>query len=106
MGGLNIEHKHSLPADDAKARVHALGDYLQNRHGIGVTWDPSGEQAKVHGKYLVVDIEGAVRFAPGVVLFEGKDPGFLWRGKATKYLAEKLQKYLNPDTPLDSLPRK
>jgi hypothetical protein len=103
---MKIEHRHGLSTDDAKARVRALGEYLQNKHGIGVTWDASGDTATVRGKYLVVDIEGSVSFTDGLVLFQGKDPGFLWRGKAQKYLSEKLQKYLDPGTALDALPRR
>jgi hypothetical protein len=103
---MKIEHKHGLPLAAAQARVHALSEYLQNRHGIGSTWAADGQTAEVRGKYLVVDIEGHVSFAEGVVYFEGKDPGFLWRGKATKYLSEKLAKYLDPATPLDALPRR
>jgi hypothetical protein len=106
MGAMHIEHKHELSIADARARVRALGEYLQNRHGIGVTWDASGENARVHGRYMVVEIEGAVAFRDGLVVFEGKDPGFLWRGRAQKYLAEKLAKYLNPAAALETLPRR
>ena len=101
---MTIDFKHSLSVDEAKERVHALGEYLTNRHGIGVTWD--GDRANVNGKYMVVNIKGAVTFADGVVHFEGEDPGFLWRGKAKSYLTEKLEKYMNARTPVSDLPRK
>jgi hypothetical protein len=100
-----IDYDHSLPIEDARARIHALGEYLTNKHGIGVTW--SGEdQAKISGKYLVVTIDGTVSVEDEAVRFEGKDPGMLWRGKAKDYLSHKLQKYLDPSTPVDSLPRR
>jgi hypothetical protein len=104
MSTMKVEYPlGSLTQDDARARLGALGDYLQNKHGIAVTW--SGDRATVKGKYLVVAIEGALSFAAGKAVFEGKDPGMLWRGKAKDYLAEKLAKYLDPRTPLDALPR-
>ncbi|MBI4511912.1 MAG: polyhydroxyalkanoic acid system family protein [Deltaproteobacteria bacterium] len=100
---MKIEYPHKLPEQEAKERIRALGEYLINRHGIGVTWN--GDKATIRGKYMVVSIEGTVTFQPGVVLFEGKDPGFLWRGKAKDYLTAKLTKYMNPETELAQLPR-
>ena len=102
---MKIDFSHRLSQDDARARLKALGDYLQNHHGIGVTWSDA-DHARVTGKYLVVSIEGTVTLENGLVVFEGKDPGFLWRGKAKDYLLGKLKKYLDPQTTLDSLPRK
>ncbi len=99
-----IDHPHSLPIDDARARIRALGEYLSAKHGINVSW--SGENlAKIAGKYLVVSIEGSVTVEDKRVRFEGKDPGMLWRGKAKDYLSAKLAKYLNPATKLEDLPR-
>lgn len=99
-----IEHAHSLPIEDARARIRALGEYLANKHGITVTWS-GDDQAKISGKYLVVTIEGTVNVEAKAVRFEGKDPGMLWRGKAKDYLTHKLEKYLNASTPVDALPR-
>src|SRR5438552_13457003 len=103
---MTIDFKHSLSVEDAKARVRALGEYLTNKRGIGVTWEPAGTTASVNGKYLVVNIRGSVTFADGNVHFEGEDPGFLWRGKAKSYLTEKLEKYMNGSTSIEQLPRK
>lgn len=105
MSTLKVEYPlGSLSQDDAKARLGALGDYLQNKHGIAVNWN--GDAATVRGKYLVVAIEGSLSFAGGKAVFEGKDPGMLWRGKAKQYLAEKLAAYLDAKTPLEQLPRR
>jgi len=102
---MRIDYSHPLSQDDARERLKALGDYLQNHHGIGVSWsDP--DHARVTGKYLVVAIDGTVSLEKGTVVFEGKDPGFLWRGKAKDYLMGKLKKYLDPSASLDSLPRR
>lgn len=100
---MKVEHPHTLADDDARARVQALGDYIRTRHGIDCTW--SGDQATFRGKYLIVRIEGTLTLSPGLVVFEGKDPGMLWRSKAKDYLARKLGKYLDPKTPLEQLPR-
>lgn len=100
-----IEHAHGLAADDARARLHALADYLSNKHGLGIRW-LSEDEAAISGKYLVVTIEGTVSLRGEKVRFSGKDPGMLWRGKAKEYLQGKLAKYLDPATPVDALPRR
>jgi hypothetical protein len=105
MANLLIEHPlGSMSAADAKARLTAMGEYFTNKHGIAVTW--SGDTATVKGKYLVVTIDGGLRFEGGKATFEGKDPGILWRGKARDYIQGKIKKYLDPQTPLADLPRR
>ena len=99
-----IEHKHDLGIDDARERIRALGDYLNNKHGIGVTWTGENE-VKVRGKFLVVAIDAIATVEGNRVRFEGKDPGILWRGKAKEYLARKLGAYLDPSRRLEELPR-
>jgi hypothetical protein len=101
---MEIDYKHDLPEDEARARLRVLGEYLHNRHGIAVTW-LDDMKAKFHGKYLVVKIDGELSMAPSVVRFRGKDPGFLWRKKAVEYIEGKLASYLDKTTPLDQLPR-
>ncbi|HEU4406027.1 MAG TPA: polyhydroxyalkanoic acid system family protein [Polyangiaceae bacterium] len=94
----------ALSRDDAKARLEALGEYFQNKHGLSVAWQ--GDAASVRGKYLVVTIDGTMRFEGDKVVFEGQDPGMLWRGKAKDYLSDKLAKYLDPSRALADLPRR
>lgn len=100
-----LSEPHGLTLPDARARLHALGDYLSNKYGLTVTWTGEDE-ASVSGTYLVVTISGSLRLTPTAVTFTGKDPGMLWRGKAKGYLLGKLERYLNPSTPLDALPRR
>ena len=100
---MRIDFPHQLPHDDARTRLQALGDYLHNKHGIDVRWE--GDTAHIKGRYLVVAIEGTVQLAGDKVVFEGKDPGMLWRSKAKDYLSHKLGKYLDPATGADQLPR-
>ena len=101
---LRIDYAHNFTPEDARARIKALGEYLQSKHGLSVTWS-NDDQAKVAGKYLIVSIEGTVTLEPKVVRFDGKDPGMLWRGKAKEYLTDKLRQYLDPATAVDALPR-
>ena len=96
--------KHSLSEDEARKRLRILGEYLDKRHGIKVTWTDDSH-ATFNGKYMVVKIEGELSMEPGVCKFKGKDPGFLWRKKATEYIEGKLEAYLDPKTPVDQLPR-
>lgn len=98
-----FDYPHSLPLDDARARLEALSEYLGNRHGIKVTW--TDNKAHINGKYMVVKIEGEMTLTDTAVKVKGKDPGMLWRKKAKDYLQGKLAKYLDPTTALADLPR-
>jgi hypothetical protein len=101
---MNFDYAYQqLSKEEARERLEALGDYLGNRHNIRPTWD--GDVATIRGKYMVVKIEGKLELKDGMVHFSGRDPGMLWRKKAVKYLTGKLDKYLDPKTPVASLPR-
>ncbi len=101
---MEIDHKHGLTPEDARARLRILGEYLHNRHGIKVTWSDEN-RARFAGKYLVVKIDGQMTVEPGRVRFHGEDPGFLWRKRATEYIQGKLTAYLDPAKKLEDLPR-
>jgi hypothetical protein len=101
---MRIEYPHKLSRDEARQRLQALGEYLQKRHGITISW-PEADRAVVRGKYMVVAIEGEMRLGDDAVLFEGKDPGMLFRKKARDYLVGKLDIYLDAATPAAELPR-
>ncbi len=101
---MEIEYKHRLDEPEAQARMKVLGEYLEKRHGIAVSW-ATPDRAQFNGKYLVVKIHGEMHLTPGVVRFKGDDPGMLWRRKATEYIREKLVKYLDPAVALADLPR-
>lgn len=103
MKNMHIDFPIAMPAEEAKRRLEVLGEYLWNKHKIGVKWN--GDQAEIKGRYLVVNIEGTVAVREGLVSFDGKDPGMLWRTKAKEYLAYKLGTYLDPATPFENLPR-
>lgn len=101
---MRVEHPHGLPLDQARERVKALGDYLDNKHKIAVRWTDD-DHATIGGKYLLFSFEGKITLEPGKVVLEGPDPGLMLRGKAREYLDRKLARYLDPATPLDTLPR-
>lgn len=101
---MNFDHKHPLSTSEARERIRALGEYLHSRHGIVTTWNDDNT-ASFKGRYLIVKIEGKFTLENGIVRLRCKDPGMLWRKKATNYLRGKLEIYLDPSSPLDSLQR-
>ena len=99
---MQFDYDHEVAVDEAQERLKRLGSYLANRHGIGVAWD--GPECTIDGKYLLVKIEGKMTIEENRIHFDGRDPGLLLRGKAIKYLREKLEVYLDTTTPICELP--
>lgn len=99
---MKFDHAHTLDKEDARARLVKLGEYLTNRHGIKVSW--SGDSGRFSGRYLVIHIEGELTLGDRVVHVSGKDPGMLWRRRASDYLKRKLEAYLDPTVAADALP--
>jgi hypothetical protein len=99
---MDFDYPYQLDKEEARARLGRLGQYLQNRHGIAVSWN--GDRGHFSGKYLVVHIDGELILDDGVVHVSGKDPGFLWRKRASDYLKRKLASYLDPSVATDQLP--
>jgi hypothetical protein len=100
---MEIDFPYVLSDQDAKSRLEILGQYLQNKHGIKVSW-VDADRARISGKYLVVKIDGELTLKNGRAQFRGEDPGFLWRGRAKDYIESKLAKYLDPRTTATDLP--
>lgn len=101
---MEVTHPHQLDLAEAQARLRVLGEYLQKKHGIAVTWKDD-THALFNGRYMVVKIEGTLSVEPQTVRFRGEDPGMLWRKKASAYIEDKLTKYLDPRITIDQLPR-
>ncbi len=99
---MQIDYPHQLGRDEARARLELLGAYLQNRHGIQVTWN--GDRAAFKGRYLVVKFSGELTYGDDIVQFRGEDPGMLWRKRAVAYITGKLNRYLDPAVPVEQLP--
>jgi len=100
---MQFDYPHTLSTEAARERLVILSEYLNNRHGISVKWE--GEKGRFSGRYLMISIEGELSVDADRVHFDGKDPGLLWRKKATKYLREKLAFYLDPSADPATLPR-
>jgi hypothetical protein len=101
---MELEQSHDFAPDEARERLRALGDYLSNRHGMKVQW-LDDNRLEVKGKYTVATVEVTVNLDGKRVKVTGKDPGMLLRGAAKKYVAGKLEKYLDPREALSTLPR-
>jgi len=100
---MEIDFPYVLSEQDARSRLEILGQYLQNKHGIKVSWVDE-DRARFTGKYLVVKIDGELTLKNGRAKFRGEDPGFLWRGRAKEYIESKLAKYLDPKATSNDLP--
>jgi hypothetical protein len=101
---MELSHNHTFDENEARERIRALADYMQNKHGMQVTWN-GADSMHLRGKYTVVNIDAQVTLKPGVVQVQGKDPGMMLRATAKRYVGGKLEAYLDPRVPLDQLPR-
>lgn len=101
---MNFQYRHPFSGEVARERLIALGEYLTNRHKINVSWDDN--RGTFSGRYLAIKFQGQLEVNDDAVEVSGKDPGLLLRKKATNYLKGKLEKYLDPDTPITELPRR
>lgn len=101
---LQLQVSHTVGRAEAIARAHALGEYFQNRHGMTMTWR-SANVGHLEGTFLLIHIDSLFEVDEHEVRLDGKDPGFLLRGKALEYLERKIRTYLDPATPLAELPR-
>lgn len=100
---MEIDFQYVLSDQDARSRLELLGQYLESRHGIKVTWVDE-KRAKFSGKYLMVKIEGELAVGNNRAIFKGEDPGFLLRARAKDYIQGKLAKYLDPTIAAGELP--
>jgi Putative polyhydroxyalkanoic acid system protein (PHA_gran_rgn) len=101
MALLKLEIPHSLPVDEAKKRLEALFSYWNRKYSIASTWQNSVAQLK--GKAMGVSVDGQVEISPRTIVLQAPDPGMLLRGQAQKYLARKVEHYLNPGSTLDEI---
>ena len=93
MGTMKLEIPHTLPLEDAKARVQALLDYWSRKYGVKSSW--VGEKATFAGKAMGVTIDGHLTVAASGIAGQVTDPGMLLRGQAQKYLRKKFDDYLD-----------
>ncbi len=100
-GMLQIHVTHSLARADAHKRMEKLVLYW-GKFGIHGDWD--GDSAKLSGAPLGVEVKAEVQVADESVNGTVKDPGPLLRDRAVGYVQWKVARYLDPQTPVDSLP--
>lgn len=101
MALLKFEVPHSLPKDEARARVEALLQNWSKKFGMKTEW--SGDNARLVGKAMGIAIDAQLTVGDKNVGGEGPDPGMLLRGQAQKYLTRKFSDYLNPSRSLTDL---
>ncbi|MCB9732180.1 MAG: polyhydroxyalkanoic acid system family protein [Deltaproteobacteria bacterium] len=101
---LHLNIPHTVGRAEAIARAHALGEYFENRHGMKMSWR-AANIGHLEGNYLLIHIDGLFEIDDREVRLDGKDPGFLLRGKALEYLERKIRAYMDPATPLEQLQR-
>jgi len=77
---MEIDFQYVLSDQEARSRLDLLGKYLENRHGIKVTWVDE-KRARFSGKYLMVKIEGELSLGSSHATFKGEDPGFPLRNR-------------------------
>ncbi len=101
MGMMKFDVPHTLSAEDAKKRVEALLAYWKSKYGVNSTWN--GDKATMNGKVMGITIEATMHVGAGKIAGEGKDPGMLFRGQATKYITHKFGQYLDASKTLDEI---
>jgi len=98
---MKLDKQHSYSQDEAVARIRALTDYWDTRHGTRTVWQ--GNSAQINGKVKGISFDGTFRVEEGR-LFADVKVGFLAEkigGRA--YVERKLDDYLNPGNSLESL---
>jgi len=101
LGAVILDYPYSLEEDDALARLKALADYWQKKHGVKATWD--GTDVHFDGRVKGVRFDGKVSIGGGRVYADVKT-GFLAEklgGKA--YVKRKLADYLDPSNSIEEL---
>jgi hypothetical protein len=98
---MDFVRPYDFDDEEALARLRALADYWDKKHGITMRWD--GPSAQVAGKVKGVKFSGTIRVSDGKVVADIK-AGFLAEklgGK--KYVVGKVEDYLDPTKTVDEL---
>ena len=94
MGMMKFEVSHTLPRDEAKKRIQTLLDHWRTKYGVKTDWE--GEQARVTGKVMGIQLDANFQVTDRAVAGEGTDPGLLLRTQAKSYLQRKFGAVLDP----------
>jgi hypothetical protein len=98
---MRLERKHRFTDDEALSRLRALTDYWGARYGVQTDW--TGSKARISGKVRGVSFDGTIDVSGGAMVADMK-AGFLAEKLGAKgYVERKLDDYLDPAKPLESL---
>lgn len=100
MGKIDFHVAHTLSLAEAKKRIEKLTQHWA-KHGIQSTW--SGDEAKLHGKVMGINLDAVLRVTDKTVGGQASDPGLLLRGQAKKYLTHKFETWLDPKKSIEEL---
>jgi hypothetical protein len=98
---MKLDKPHSHSQEDAVARIRALTDYWDTRHGTRTVW--TGNSARISGKVKGLSFDGTFTVEERRLIADVK-VGFLAEAIGGRgYVERKLDDYLNPNNTLESL---
>jgi hypothetical protein len=98
---MKLEKDHAFTRDEAVARIRALTDYWDTKHGTSTTW--SGNSARITGKVKGVSFDGHFSVEERRLLADVKVGFFAEMIGGKAYVERKVDDYLNPGNSLESL---
>lgn len=97
---MKLEQAHPFTRDEATARMKALTDYWDRKHGIHSEWQ--GSTARIKGRVKVVSFEGSFTLDDHRLIADLK-VSFGGEMIGRPYVERKLAEYLDPAVTLESL---
>ena len=98
---MKLERTYKFPEEEAVARVRALTDYWDTRHGTRTVWQDN--TALIKGKVKGISFNGDFRFQGNRLLADVKVGFFAEKIGGRAYVERKLDDYLDPANSLESL---
>lgn len=98
-----LRERIPYPFDDAeaRARLEALADYWDKKHGVHTEW--SGSRGRLSGKKLGVKYDASFTVGGGEVRVEASFGFLAEKLGGPDYVRRKLADYLDPARSLESL---
>ncbi len=98
---MKISKPHSFSAEDAAARLRALTTYWDTKYGTRTSW--TGNAARIQGKVKGIKFDGPYNIGDSSLDADVK-VGFLAEKMGGRgYVEHKVEQYLDPNTPVESL---
>ena len=98
---MRYERSYSCDDEEARARLKALTDYWDVKHGVPCDWD--GGRARLAGKKLGVKYDATVTVRDGTIVAEVKAGFLAEKLGARSYVERKVDDYLDPANDLETL---